>query len=122
MALPELHPLSELQVTCFTASVGTNPIAAHVRAPFRGKILKVWSILGATISGGDATITTAINGTAITGGAITIANSGSAVGDYDSADPTAANDVNENDVISFTPAGATATAGACAFGAVIRRA
>ena len=121
MALPELHPLTEMQVTCHTASVGTSPIAAQARAPFRGKILKTFSILGGVISGADAAIATAINGTAITGGDLVIANSGSAAGDFDSAVPTGANDVNEDDVISFTPSAATGTAIPCQFGAVIRR-
>ena len=41
MALPELHPLSEVQVMAFTSSLGATPVATYVRAPFRGKVLKV---------------------------------------------------------------------------------
>lgn len=121
MALPELHPLSEVDVVCHSASVGTTPVAAHARAPFRGKILKVWSILGGVITTADATVTSAINGTAITGGAITITATGSAIRDFDSAIPTGANLVNEDDVISFTPAGATGASIPATFGATIRR-
>ena len=122
MALPEPHPLNEEQVEGYSASVAASPVAAYVRAPFRGKILKVWSILGGAITVGDATVTVAINGTTVTGGTITIANSGSAAGDFDSAVPTALNFVNEDDVISFTPSGATGTSVPGWFGAVIRRA
>jgi hypothetical protein len=122
MALTVLHPLSEADAVCHTASVATTPIVAFARAPFRGTIVKVWSILGAAITGGDAAIVTAINGTTITGGGITIANASSAAGDFDSAVPTALNTVNEDDVISFTSTGATGTATPCTFGATIRRA
>lgn len=121
MALPVSHPLSEAVVSCHTASVATTPIACHCRAPFRGTILKVFSILGGAITGGDATVVTAINGTTVTGGTITIANSSSAAGDFDSAVPTALNFVNEDDVISFTATGATGSSIPCQFGAVIRR-
>ena len=121
MAVPELHPLTEAYPTCHTASVAASPIAAHLRAPFRGKILKTWSILGGAITVADAAIATAINGTAITGGDLVIANASSAAGDFDSAVPTGANNVNEDDIISFTPSGATGTAIPCQFGCVIRR-
>jgi len=46
---------------------------------------------------------------------------GGAAGSLFTAVPTAANDVNEDDVISFTPSGATGSATG-AFFAVIRRA
>lgn len=121
MALTELHPLSEVEVTCHSPSVAASPIVGYARAPFRGKIVKVWSIISDAITVGDATVATAINGTAITGGSITIANASSAAGDFDSATPTALNNVVEDDVISFTPSGATGTAVSVTFGAVIRR-
>jgi hypothetical protein len=121
MALTTLHPLHEEQVTCHSASVGATPVATHVRIPFRCKVVKVWSILGGAISSADCTVTTALNGTAITGGAITIANSGSAAGDYDSASPTAANLAQENDVLSFTPASASGSSIPATFGAVLRK-
>lgn len=121
MAYTELHPLSEVQVTCHSPSVATSPIVGYTRAPFRGKVVKVWSIIADAITVGDATVAVAINGTAITGGSITIANASSAAGDFDSATPTALNLVNEDDVISFTPSGATGTNVSVTFGAVIRR-
>ena len=45
---------------------------------FRGKIKKIWSALNDAISGADADLTAKIGGTAVTGGLITIAQSGSA--------------------------------------------
>lgn len=118
MALPELHPISEAQVMAFTSQIGATPVATHVRAPFRGKVLKVGVVQSAAVTG-TSTITTAINGTGITGGAI--AATAGAAGSHFSAVPTGANDVNEDDVISFTPAGATGSATGHCY-AVIRRA
>lgn len=115
------HPLTEEQLSCHTASVGGTPVAAHIRAPYRAKVILVGSILGGAITSADATIATAINGTAITGGSITITQSGSAVGDLDTAAPSGANQVNEDDVISFTPSGASGSSIPCGFFAVLKR-
>jgi hypothetical protein len=118
MALPELHPVSEAQIMAFTSQIGATPVATYVRAPFRGKVLKVGVVQSAAVTG-TSTITAAINGNAITGGAVSV--TAGAAGSHFSATPTALNDVSEDDVISFTPAGATGSAtGACY--AVIRRA
>lgn len=58
---------------------------------FRCKVKKIWSVLNGAITTGDAVLTSKIGGTAITGGAITVANASSAAGDVDTASPTAAN-------------------------------
>lgn len=61
-------------------------------APATIVITKLRSVLlGAALAGGDATLTGKIATVAITNGAITIAEAGSAIGDVDSATPTAAN-------------------------------
>src|SRR5262245_28356519 len=117
MALTELHPVSELQVMAFTSSLGTAPVTTYVRAPFRGKVLKVGVVQSAAVTG-TATVTTAVNGAAITGGAVSV--TGGLTGSHFSATPSGANDVNEDDVISFTPAGATGTVTGHCY-AVIRR-
>lgn len=121
MAYPENRPLSEVYVSCHTASVGGTPIAARCISPVRGRILRVYSVLGGAITTANATITVAINGTTVTGGAMTIAFSGSAAGDVDTADPTALNFVNEGDAISFTPSGASGASIPCQFMAIIER-
>jgi hypothetical protein len=122
MALPELHPVNEVAVQAFSRSIGASPEAAYVRAPFRGRIMKVGCVTQGVVTTADATIATAVNGNAIAGGAITVTVAGAAAGQLFSAAPTAAREVNEDDVISFTPSGASgATVGAQMF-AVIRRA
>lgn len=87
--------------------------AAVVRvvSPVAGTIAKIYSVANAALATGDATLTGKIGSTAITGGVITITESGSAAGDVDSATPTAANTVAVGSVISLTGGGAsTATA------------
>jgi hypothetical protein len=121
MALPELHPVNEVTVQAFSRSIGASPEAAYIRAPFRGRVFKVGCITQGAITTADAAIATAINGTAITGGAITVTVAGAAAGQLFSALPSAARDVNEDDVISFTPAGATGAVNGHCY-AVIRRA
>ena len=84
--------------------------STFVPVPDGGTIIKIITALQGAISGGDAAITFEIGGTAVTGGAITVANSGSAAGDIDTAEPTAANDVLEGGSIEMiTDGGSTGT-------------
>ena len=122
MALPELHPVSELQLACHSTSIGGSPAAAYVRAPFRCKVLRVGVVAGGVITTTDATIATAINGNAIAGGSITLPVAGAAGGQHASAAPTGADVANEDDVISFTPSGASGASIPGSFYAVVRRA
>jgi hypothetical protein len=88
--------------------VGTG--VSRVRSPARGKVVQISSIIEGVLTTGDATLTGKIGTTAITGGVITITQSGSAAGDQDYANPTAANDVVEGDELSLTCGGTNATA------------
>jgi len=121
MALPELHPVSELVVQAFSRSIGGTPEAAYMRAPFRGKLMKVGCVTQGAITTADASIAVAINGTTVTGGTITVASSGAAAGQHFSATPTTANNVNEDDVVSFTPSAASGSAIGGQMYAVFRR-
>lgn len=119
MAYPRLGVLNDRYVFAYMADVSTAS-SAFVPAPCRGKIIKMGSALYAAITGADSAITTEINGTAVTGGAWTITQSGSAAGDVDTAEPTAANVVNEGDTIEFISDGASSTTAPMMFYAVIR--
>jgi hypothetical protein len=79
-------------------------------------------VAGGVITTADATIATAINGNAIVGGAITLPVAGAAGGQHASAVPTGADVANEDDVISFTPSGASGASIPGSFYAVVRRA
>lgn len=77
-------------------------------APIDGTITKIWTVIDGAISAGDAAITFELGGVAITGGSITIAQSGSAAGDVDSCTPTDLNTVAAGDAIEIiTDGGST---------------
>jgi hypothetical protein len=120
MTLPVNEPLNEIVVSCKTASVGTSPAAAFAVAPVKGRIVRTFAVLEGTITG-TATILVAING----GGNIgALALAAGAAGTATSDAPAAAGvarDVQEGDVISFTPTGATGAGIPAQFHAVIRK-
>jgi len=109
MALPVTHRLDERIVQTTAASVA-NGIAGVARAPCRGQITEVGTVIGSVVSTADATCTTSIAGVGVTGGSFVITQAGSAAGDLDNALPTAANVCNEGDAIKFAFSG-TGTAG-----------
>lgn len=119
MALHENTPLNEIHVQAYLADLSTAS-SAFVVSPVRGKIVKAYSVIGAAITSADAVWTMEINGTAVTGVSVTVANSSSAAGDVDSGTPTGANDVNPGDVIEFVSDGASSTTCPTMFTAVIR--
>jgi len=73
--------------------------AATVKAilPPKGLLVKASTVLGAAIATQNAVITLSNKTQAITGGAITIAYSGSALGDIDTCTPTAYNEFDGDD-------------------------
>jgi len=75
-----------------------------------GEMRKISSVIDGVLTTGNATITVAINGVPVTGGVVTVTQAGSAAGDIDTAEPSAANMVAVGDVISFTVGGTNATA------------
>ena len=95
--------------------------STFVPVPDSGKIIKIITALQGAISGGDAAISFEIGGTAVTGGGITVANSGSAAGDVDTAEPTAANQVEEGGSIEMITDGGSTGAKKLNVTFVIRR-
>lgn len=120
MALPVPRPLTEAYVSAYMADLSTASSAFCV-APCRGKLMRAYSVIANAITSADAVWTLEINGTAVTGISVTVANSGSAAGDMDSDEPTAETYVNEGDVIEFVSDGASSTACPTMFTAVIER-
>ena len=95
--------------------------STFVAIPDGGKVIKIITALQGAISGANAEITFEIGGTAMTNSAITVAHTSSAAGDVDSSEPTAANDVNEGDVIELITDGASSTSHSAEFTVVVRR-
>jgi hypothetical protein len=122
MALPNNHTFNSADLTTYTPSVGTTPAVAYIRVPFRAKVHSFTGILRGAITTADGTITVAVNGTTI--GTFTVTQSGSAAGQLFKSAPTtdALSYVNEDDVISFTPSGASGTTIGMDFSVGIREA
>ena len=128
MALPVNHPIDE-QTVYVTAGAAT--IVVGVRAPFRGKIVKIGQVLGAAITSAPLVTVASIvvpvadaaapgAGTAITHPALSTSNTNSAAGSQSAVIPTAANIVNEDDTIVFTPSGAAGATTAVSYYATIQ--
>ena len=94
--------------------------STFVCVPDGGKIVKIITHNKATTTG-TAAISFEIGGTAVTGGGITVAHSGSAAGTVDSAEPTAANRVEESGTIEMITDGASTGAKKLLVTFVIRR-
>jgi hypothetical protein len=120
MTLPVNEPLNEVVVSCKTASVGTTPAASFAVAPVKGRIVRTFAVLEGTITG-TAAIAVAINGGPNVGAlSLAAGAAGTAASDAPAA-AGVARDVQEGDVISFTPSGATGSTIPAQFCAVIRK-
>ena len=120
MALPINHPLHEVEVLGALTNVSSSSVVS-LHAPFTGRIVKLGAIIGSTAATGDATLTTNINGTAITGGVITVVQTASTVGQVFTATPTALNVVKEDDSIGVVVTGSATLGGPCIVFAKIRQ-
>ncbi len=85
--------------------VGVDAKVYRRVSPVAGLIKKVYSVIDAALTTGNATLTTKIGATAVTNGVVTITQAASAAGDVDVATPTALNTVAIGDVISVTVGG-----------------
>lgn len=109
MALPKVHRFTNKRLMGSVASVSSTSLI-YLPSPISGQVIEVGAVLGSVASTADATVTTNINGTAITTGVVTITQSGSAAGNLFTANPTAARSVVEGDIIGFVFSG-TGTVG-----------
>ena len=108
----------------FLTSKITNISSAgstFVPVPDGGRIIKIFTSIKNAITTANAALSFEIGGTAVTGGGITVTQSGSAAGDVDTAEPTAANTVNEGDAIEMITDGGSSTTCECQVTFVIRR-
>lgn len=114
--------LNEATLPFYIADVSTaGQIYIPVPTGYEGQVVEIRTALNGAITGADAGLTFKINGTAITGGTITIANASSAAGDADSCNPTGANYVKAGDVLEAETDGASTNAVAVSGVYVIRR-
>jgi hypothetical protein len=122
MAYPTTHKLTTVHLNAHSPSIGASPIAAYIRAPFRGTLEKVAVVANGTITTADCSIAVALNGTAISGSPFLLPVSGAGAGEVASLVPTAKTYVNEDDYISFSPSGASGASITGTFTATIKQA
>lgn len=133
MALPNSYPLLKIEVlSASTQSMGATPLAAVIRAPFRGKITLLAAVAHGTFVTDNSIAVTIVPsvtggtapgaGTAVGGSPMTLTASNSAAGTSTSKVPTGANFVNEGDLIVFTPSGSTGTTIGATYSATIQQA
>jgi hypothetical protein len=119
MALPVNHPFNNIIVSGTTTDV-TNGKTAAMRAPCRGKIVKISATLGAASATADATATTSIAGTAVTNGVLTLTQASSAAGTTFTVVPSGANTCNEDDAITIAQTGSGTAGGFVTYQVEIR--
>ena len=115
-----MRTLNDYFITSTIADISTAS-STFVAIPDGGKVIKIITALQGAIGTANAAITFEIGGTAITGGAITVTQSGSAAGDIDTATPTAANEVAEDGSIEMITDGASSNTIKLVVTFVIRR-
>ena len=95
--------------------------STFVPVPDGGTIIKIFTAIKNAISTANAALTFEIGGVAVTGGGITVTQSGSAAGDVDTAEPTALNTVSEGGTIEMITDGASSNTIKLVVTFVIRR-
>jgi hypothetical protein len=118
MPLPGNHTMNTADLTAYTPSCGSAPVAAYVRAPFRCRLLKVTGIMGGTITTADGTVTISVDATAVA--SFAVPQSGSAAGQLFSVVPASPIYLNEDDVIVLTPSGASGASVPMHFSVAVR--
>ena len=112
--------LNRYAITAYMDDISTSG-QVYVVAPFAGEIREIWSTIDGAIGTANAVLTPKIGGTAVTGGVITVTQSGSAAGDVDVAYPTAARSVTAGQAIEIETNGASTNTVPVHFTIVIER-
>ena len=115
-----MRTLNDYFITAKIADISTAS-STFVAIPDGGKVIKIITALQGAIGTANGAITFEIGGTAMTSSAISVTQSGSAAGDIDTSEPTAANDVAEDGSIEMITDGASSNAIVLYVTFVIRR-
>ena len=115
-----MRTLNDYFVTSKITTISTAG-STFVPIPDGGRVIKIITSIKNAITTADAALTWEIGGVAMTDSAITVTQSGSAAGDVDTSEPTAANNVEQDGTIEMITDGASATACECVVTFIIRR-
>lgn len=114
--------LNKVTIPFYIADVSTaGQIYVPIPDEFEGDIVEIRTALNGAIITADAVITAKIGGVAVTNGALTIAFTGSAAGDVDTARPTGARTVRAGGTVEIETNGASANVVAVSGVLVIQR-
>jgi hypothetical protein len=120
MPLPGNHTLNTIDLTAYTPSCATTPVAAYIRVPFRCRLLKATGILGGPVTNTDGTVTVSINSNTVA--SFAVPQAGSAAGQLFSAVPPSPTYLNEDDVIVLAPSGTSGASVPMHFSVAVRAA
>ena len=115
-----MRTLNDYFVTSKITTISTAG-STFVPIPDGGRVIKIITSIKNAITTADAALTWEIGGVAMTDSAITVTQSGSAAGDVDTSEPTAANTVLEDGTIEMITSGAPTNAIVLYVTFVIRR-
>lgn len=110
--LSQLRGINDLRDVVLTATIAdvSTMGTIYLVSPFTGSVVGFRGVLHGAITDADAAITLGVNGTPVTGGALTAAYDGSAAGDTATCTITGANSVSAGQYISVaTDGGSTGT-------------
>jgi hypothetical protein len=107
MAYPSVHKINVIHKSSYTSSLGATPLATWMRVPFRCRVEVIDVVAHGTITTADCSVAVALNGTAISGSPFILPVSGAAAGEIASLTPPSPVYANTDDVLSFTPSGAS---------------
>jgi len=107
MAVPANHTLKEYRLSCFSPSIASSPTAAYLIVPRSGRIIKTYGVSYGTTTGTTAVAVAINGGSAISSAALSIAAGNAGVEVEANVNATDAAQVQDGDVISFTPSGGT---------------
>jgi hypothetical protein len=118
MPLPNNHTFNTIDLTAYTPSCATSPVAAYIRAPFRCRLLKVTGVLGGAITTADGTVTASANAKTLV--SFAVPQAGSAAGRLSLGIPPSSAYLDEDDVIVLTPSGASGASVPMHFSVAVR--
>ena len=107
MPLANNHVFSEERISVQTTSIGGTPVVSYMGVPVRSQIVKISLVAQGAITTADCAIAIAVNGTNNTALAGTLPVASAAAGQIATWVPSSPTYVNEDDVLRFTPSGAS---------------
>lgn len=99
------HDAGRLVIGPFRMALNGTAVHRYVHRGPSATIAWISSVIDGALTTGNATLTAVIGVTAVTGGVVTITQSGSAAGDVDGVQPSALNVLATGDVLKITVGG-----------------